>query len=904
MSGGGDSLLFTFLGINRVSPAVKEAGDDTDRFAKRLDSFGKVGIKAFGGVAAAGVAAGVAAGGAVAGITLLFAGLAAVILAGNSDVSKSFSDLSHQVTRQMQAAAAPVVPYFQRVAQDLGQTANQLTPMLTRAFAASGPQLLTLTDGVSQFALNAMPGFLSAVNKSGPVMTGFKNLLASTGSGVSDFFEQLGRGSSDTGTVVTGFGQIVQAVLPGVAMLLTQLASTVAPHMNDLVAGVQNVVTIVTAASGGALPVFGAALGFVLNVLNGLAAVVGPMASALGGVTGVILSLAAAVKLMSTASGMITSVDAALGGLVTRFRGLDAAGGGFTKRAGALLGVLGGPLGAVIAAVTIGLGLLGVAQESTAQKTAAHTSYVDALTNSLRESSGAIDANSRRTVAQNKDVQEAITAAKEFGITQSQVVDAVLGQGNALDQLRPKLEKIIEASKVYATTETGDFAWTGAFNGQGQAAYELLNKINGLNNGTKEAQQGAKDYGHAMQSATRSMLETSSAGSKLSAAVLTLKDTASDAESRMRALKDIMDALSGDQLTLEEAQAKVNSQLINLNELAGSGTDRMQGWGNALVDANGKINTMLPNGQSLFGTLKSLRDESVGVAQATYDMAIAQGADVPTAMAKAAQSMQVTRDAVIKTATSMGISEDRAKALADQMGLVPSRVETAIVTPYMTESQRELAILKGRVEAVPGLKSIVVESLSEEAQRKLRDLGYQVSTLPNGKVKVESNTDPAWTGLRSFINAPATKYVDVIPRGVGAGSGGNYRYHDGGVHRFAEGGLFGRMRYFAAGAADVMEPNTWRITGDRTDVPESYIPWNNSPLSRSILGLTARALGFGLTPLGQNGPGMPVVLSRNGGMTVIINISGAQSPVATAEEIQRVLLKYKRDLGGQPLGID
>jgi hypothetical protein len=900
----GDTLVYTLLGINKLSRPTNEAGEDIDRLAGKLDSFGKAGAKSLSLLTAAGVGSGVAIGGAVGGLAALFAVITGMLVMQNQVVREQFGDLGEQVSQQLTSAAAPVVPFYQQVATELGRTASQLDPLLNRAFAASGPHVLTLTRSVQLFALNAMPGFVRSVERAGPALLGWQGMLAATGNGLGDFFDEISLGASDSQTVLTGFGEILRIVLPAVGALLTQLAGVAADHMDQLVVAVANVVGIVTMLSGGALPALSGALTVALNVLDGLMQLLGPWSGLIGAGAVAVWGLNAALRGIGAVTGIVSTVDAAISGVVTKLKGGGDNAVSFGKRVGGLVGMLGGPLGLVIGAVTIGLGLLGAAQASTAEKTAAHTAYVDALTESLRESNGVIDANARSTTARNEDVKDAINSAKQFGVSQSQVVDAVLGQGRALDELRPKLQSIIDANKEYATNEvTGELEWTGAYVGQGQAAAELLAKINGLNQGTQEARQATDDYGASMQSTSRSMRETTNAGAAIASAIEVLRDTTRDAESRMRALKDIMDALAGEQLSAADAEAKFNAQLIDLRELAGDGTDRLQGWGDALVDVNGKIDTLLPNGQSLYSTLRSLRDSAVESAQATYDLAIAQGDTMPAAAAKAAAVIQAARDEVLKTAQAMGIGEERANALADQMGLIPDRVVTAIDTPNMGETQQELLILKARVDQIPGQKSVTVTSLSEGARLKLVELGYTVTTLPNGTVRIESNTDPAWSKLNEFTQTRSTKYVDVVTVSRGYGGGMQVNYH-GNILRFATGGMLGRLTPFAGGIADVFGPNTWRITGDRPDVPESYIPWVANARSLSILDTTARALGRQVVPLGGGGQVTPVFMPGGGtSMSVVINVSGADSPTRTAQEIRRALLELRRDLGGAPLSL-
>jgi hypothetical protein len=70
-----------------------------------------------------------------------------------------------------------------------------------------------------------------------------------------------------------------------------------------------------------------------------------------------------------------------------------------------------------------------------------------------------------------------------------------------------------------------------------------------------------------------------------------------------------------------------------------------------------------------------------------------------------------------------------------------------------------------------------------------------------------------------------------------------------GVQVFAGGGTFPRLTPMAVGKAAAVAPNTWRVLGDRSDVPESYIPWKRDRRSNQLLDITARALGRTLLPL-------------------------------------------------------
>lgn len=69
------------------------------------------------------------------------------------------------------------------------------------------------------------------------------------------------------------------------------------------------------------------------------------------------------------------------------------------------------------------------------------------------------------------------------------------------------------------------------------------------------------------------------------------------------------------------------------------------------------------------------------------------------------------------------------------------------------------------------------------------------------------------------------------------------------VERFAKGGVAHRLKPLRGGLATIVDPNTWRVIGDRMVGRESYIPHDQSARSEGILNRTAHEFGYGLMPL-------------------------------------------------------
>lgn len=576
-----------------------------------------------------------------------------------------------------------------------------------------------------------------------------------------------------------------------------------------------------------------------------------------------------------------------------------AAGTGLRSAASGIVAALGGPFGVAIAAVSIGLSLLAGSQEKAAESARRHESYVDGLTQALRESNGAIDANVR--AAQAKAIQDQkiadtetklVDSAKQFGISLNDITDAALGQGNALETLRAKLEAVVKANTSFVTTGKG--ALVPVLTGQGQAAKDLLGAIDGLAGGFGEAKRKREELDAAIKNGTASMLDSTGSGRSLAGAMKVLADNTSDADSRARALKSALDALSGGNISLEAAQSRVQESLSRINQLFGENLDKTKGWGRELVNAQGGLNLTTENGRRLRDMLQDLTTNTAEVASKTYDMARAQGKSIPESAALAQAAMQSARDAFISTAQQMGITADQAAILADRAGLIPKNVAMVVSTPGSDRTKVELALVKSLVDQVPNGKSITVQSLSDEAKKKLEDLGFTVRTLPNGQVEVTANTAPALSNLNSFIasNSGRTITIRVNTIGVPISAPGQYgaALEHGGLiqaKRFASGG-FHKLTPMKAGLASIVPPNTWRILGDRIKDDEAYIPINRSTRSVSLLSETAERMGYALARRYANGGiAMRSVSGVAGGIAPVINIDARGATPDAVRALER-----------------
>ncbi|GAA3877762.1 hypothetical protein GCM10022243_48110 [Saccharothrix violaceirubra] len=548
-----------------------------------------------------------------------------------------------------------------------------------------------------------------------------------------------------------------------------------------------------------------------------------------------------------------------------------ALGTGLQSAATGLVGALGGPFGVAIAAASVGLSLIADRQAKAAQQAQQHASQVDSLTAALVESNGAITESVR--AAQAKTLQgtkvadtdrNVADAAREAGISLSDLTDATLGNGTALDGLRHKLEEVVKAGTKYQDTATGwksgQVETVKTMSDEARAAESLLGEINKLADVYGESKRKQEEFDRAVREGRASIVDATSSGRALAGAMTTLSDATASADDKARALKNALDALSGGQIDLEEATFQVEEVLDRLGETFNKNTDKSKGWGTelnnagaALIKADGSINGATQNGRLLRDTLESLTEASASVAQSTYDMAIAQGDSVPTATAKATAAVKHSRDAFIALAEDMGLSATEAANLATKAGLIPENVAILVSTPGSDKTRQELIMVKGLADALPPDKPITVRSLSDEAKAKLIELGYTVVTTPNS-VTITANSDKAQQQLNAWLSTPATKtvYVNyVLPGNAGSteriGTPGTGGLAAGGIvaAAYASGGVH-KLTPMRAGLARIVPPNTWRIVGDRVVDDEAYIPINSSVRSASLLAETASRMGYDL----------------------------------------------------------
>ncbi|MGC9539978.1 phage tail tape measure protein [Streptomyces sp. UG1] len=553
------------------------------------------------------------------------------------------------------------------------------------------------------------------------------------------------------GTLVRAFGALPGPVQTAIAAMF--LARRLAPVLGRLASTVSGRLT-------GAWRGFGAQM----QLQQHLAARAGISLSRYGAAFAVVESRIPVVGRMAAA---FRSAQGPTAGFAGTLNGVArAAGSGLLSAGRGLVAFMGGPWGAALVGATAVLGLLAAQQQKAARAAAEHEQRVSALTDALRESGGVIDDNVRRAAAQTlldtkvSDGKEKLVAVMErAGVSMAELTDVYLGQGRSLDDLQAELNATAEAHTRWVATQGGA---SKAYTETGLRAKQAADALGSVKGEMTESVRNAERLAEASSDTKGG----ASAYDRLKDAVGRLADRTADADTRTRALKDALDLLSGGSISLQAAEARVNSAILDVNEALADGIDKADGFGKVLLNNNGTLNTTTRNGQQLYQSLTSLSDAAADASVSAYALAQQNGQSLPESLAAARAQMEKAREAAVKAALGYGLTSKQAEAVAGSLGLMPSKVSLLLETEGMDSTLADLLAVQAEFDRLPKATTIRVDSLSEDAQKKLKDLGFTVKTVPGTReIKITAPTKDARGDLKTLIDelgtVPGRKDVKV-----------------------------------------------------------------------------------------------------------------------------------------------
>lgn len=390
--------------------------------------------------------------------------------------------------------------------------------------------------------------------------------------------------------------------------------------------------------------------------------------------------------------GGVGRMNAALGALRV---GASGAGAGLRRGLGSLTGLVGGPWGAAFIGGTAILSAFWKEQQKA-------KAFVDELTNSLDQQTGAITDQARKNVVQSLFDEKVLQNAKSFGLNLEAVTNAALGNKDAIAQVRSELDRYVAGFEDDRTIQLK----------AGEAAERLFGKITGVTGSIAKARQEIllKNEAEGKSAKATDDAATATDGAKRSVdgyatALTTAKNAVQELINRENArrtanLKDRKDAVA------------LQQSLADAREEAGKGRDTLDISSQAGRD---NVNALLDLANQWNSTSKTITEK-----RGAYDKFRQQFVDI---------------------ATAMGASKTKANELANQLLGMPKSTPVGVTTPGMDKALADLKLLQERLRAIRLAGAIRLDT----GRVKFPDLAAQPSgaprvAAPSSRTTTNSNT--------------------------------------------------------------------------------------------------------------------------------------------------------------------
>lgn len=411
----------------------------------------------------------------------------------------------------------------------------------------------------------------------------------------------------------------------------------------------------------------------------------------------------------------------------SRIQGLSSvAMGGLRTAMSGLMSAAGGPFGLALAGVATGLMIWHTQAQKTAERNREIAESAQDLGKALYETNGALsDTGVKAAAASLEQLKLAGTGRsmieylESVGVSGKTAAQGLAGSQSAMKATLAVLEEQAAAEKAlnderirgegFGSTGLGQLLnWDGARdkNNERQNALADYQKINEEALRFAESQRRVKEAaGQIDSSGTATSIGT------MSEAMARFAESTGGASSKIDILNGGLATLRGDQLSMEDAQQRVNDAMRGFSEAAANG-------GAAAVNSAGQIDTSTAAGSRLYDAMKNVQSAFDTAGAAAYQSALQQNKSHEEAAAAAEAASQRVRDEFIRQQVDAGMTLEVATALADQYRLFPKDIRTNITLNGYEESRQKLLDLLD-----PGTKRIYVEYW--DAQQKFWDSGQQ-----------------------------------------------------------------------------------------------------------------------------------------------------------------------------------
>ncbi|MFF2954338.1 phage tail tape measure protein [Kitasatospora sp. NPDC057965] len=532
-----------------------------------------------------------------------------------------------------------------------------------------------------------------------------------------------------------------------------------------------------------------------------------------------------------------------------------------TAAASATTSFLTGPWGAALGIAVAALTVFGLSTKGAKKET-------EDLTEAVKADGNAIGTSTKAWLAHRLEQDGALKAAEALGLNTSDLTDAILGNGSALERVNAHLASFRGAAGDATNVQL-------AAAGIGKDWSKSLDKVDGALSGLTPKINDS--VAAAQREAAASDAAASSTAKLGGEAKITAQDIA-DTRTETEKLTDSLNSLNGGNISAMQAAIRVQESFAGL---------RKEVHDNGLA-----LDITTEKGRKVKGAIL----DAASAAQAHAEAVQKQTGSTEQAMIVLGQDV----DALKQVMKQAGFTKEQIDSLTSAYAQVPAAKQTQITDPGALQTIKDLQDVKAKVEDVPPGKSITIRAPSQDAIRDLQSIGLTVEHVPNSKdVKVTVPTSDAVSGstrIQQLINSIQGRTVTVTVQTA----------YSAGLHRAGERPeeqANGSVRRAARGFTDRQamvsrRPILWAEAGE-----EAYIPLSPGKRTRSMALLSEVAGIFGqqLIPAAPTGrdliparalasPAAPAAAAgRSRGDTTIILQGARQTSEEQLADLERRL---------------
>lgn len=408
------------------------------------------------------------------------------------------------------------------------------------------------------------------------------------------------------------------------------------------------------------------------------------------GANGVLRNLVQSVTFLVDAFGSAPPALLATNlGLLVVVAAIGLVGGGFLlalpkivefRAALALVGITGraaaigiGVLGAALAAATIIIG-------SYVSKQADIKANTAELADTLDKATGATTKYTRAAIARKLSEDGLFDVAREAGVSQSELTDAILEGGAALDAVDEKFASI--------NTAMGVFTGQSIRSANAQVAY------NDLREAVEASGQAFIDQGAAAEESADST-EATAAGLEA------LTGSATESTDAIDTLKTTIEGFGSAQLDVNAATRDFEAAVDGLTDS---------------VKENGQtLDVTTAAGRSNQAALDSIATSTLALSSATLTQTGSQE--------QASAAIATGRQRLIEALGALGVTGQAAEDYADKLGLIPSNVATAVnLSGAQTAIEAARAVAQS-IRDIPGRRDVVINQVVQQTGAARGDVG-------------------------------------------------------------------------------------------------------------------------------------------------------------------------------------